>query len=414
MAPAEKRCVNRGTGLSPSFHRETTPLLIGILQYSRMADSKDTDPLTAETPTEMEQPTNVESIDEVGAGSPKKSLEGANPEGPAEGDKSDNSSKKDSIDAMSVHSSHSDFPPPVPEKDGPPVPAKDYAENPYGAESRPEPYSGSTLLGQKFVLSQTQTQAYVTQSPSSQSSTLVILLTNSLGLSSENNLRLADMYSNSLNCPVIVPDMFSEDPIPTHGVVLPEEIGHADVSLLDRVKASLVGGIKGFMEEMWLARHTFEKTYPLLVSAVAEIVDVYKPRKVAVIGYSFGGRYVLPLLEGQENDEWSSDEDLICVGAAIHPSLIKAADFNVVKKPLFLVAPHNDEMLPDSLVQAGISNLQSRNIEFQKMFFGGEGGDDEPQLPHGFAVPGDYSYEEVGDRPQQVMNVVSNWILEHL
>lgn len=54
---------------------------------------------------------------------------------------------------------------------------------------------------------------------------------------------------------------------------------------------------------MWLARHTAEKTTPILHSAVAAVKIAY-PENVSngvyAIGYCFGGKYVLALAATDE------------------------------------------------------------------------------------------------------------------
>ena len=294
-------------------------------------------------------------------------------------------------------------------------------------EQPPEPIQTIStepdLLGQKYVLSQTNTEIYVSQPPDqipqstsssshglpSKADQLVILLTNSLGLASVNNLELADEYCRRFNCPVVVPDLFDHDPITTPGAAVPERPPSTS-TLLEQVKVQMVGAVKGFLDEMWLAKHTFERTYPLLSATVDEIIGVFSPKKVGIIGYSFGGRYVFQFLEGKEEDgEWSSDEDLITVGAAVHPSLLHKDDFKSIKKPLFMVSATNDELLSQSLIKNGVQLMQ-QGVEFDQLVFDNS----DATLPHGFAVPGDYSESEVGEKPQIVIDAVSSWILKHL
>jgi dienelactone hydrolase len=279
--------------------------------------------------------------------------------------------------------------------------------------SSTESSEGPSLRGQKFVLSGVGVEVYVTDSPEN-ASKLVILLTNSLGLASINNLRLADTYAENLKCPVIVPDLFDKDPIRATTSDVPElteaEFNSSGFSL-SKVKAIAVTAVKGFMDEMWVAKHTFDRTYPQLCSAISEIVQVYSPQVLGVIGYSFGGRYVLRLLEDQRNNAWSSDEDLVTVGAAVHPSLIDDEDFKHVHKPLAFVYSARDSIVSQSLVDRNVKRLKERGVDLSVHVFDSDGDD---SLPHGFAVPGDYSSDVVGTRPQQVTELVSNFFKTRL
>ncbi|KAA8911506.1 hypothetical protein TRICI_003793 [Trichomonascus ciferrii] len=283
----------------------------------------------------------------------------------------------------------------------PPVPPKD-EEHPKKGPS----------AGQKFVLSETGVEVYVSQHSVPKTKKLVILLTNSLGIASPNNMKLADLYSDKMDCPVIMPDLFDKDPIPTSGVVVdddePPETQEDGSALLNFFKNRAAGAVKGFLDEMWMAKHTYERTYPTLAATVAEIVEVFKPSSVAVIGYSFGGRYVMQLLEDHENNEWSSDEDLITVGASVHPSLLTVQDFGHVAKPLYFVSAADDEMLPDKLLSQGFDQLRRNKVDFDYLTISGE------RLPHGFAVPDDYPETLVGDRPYEVIDKVVEWISQRM
>lgn len=271
--------------------------------------------------------------------------------------------------------------------------------------------SASSLRGQKFELSEAGVEVYVTHSPKNHGK-LVVLLTNSLGLASRNNLKLADTYAEMLNCPVIVPDLFDKDPLRPTAKDVPE-VTEADLTSgfsLSKVKALAVSAVKGFMDEMWVAKHTFDRTYPKLCSAMSEIVQLYKPSSIGVIGYSFGGRYALRLLEAQQTDEWSYDEDLVAVGASIHPSLVEADDFACVAKPLIFVYPAQDPVAPDTFILRNLRALEEKRVELEHHVFDSEDG----PLPHGFAVPGDYSDDIVGSRPREVIELVSSFLRSRL
>lgn len=323
-------------------------------------------------------------------------------------------------------------PPELPDKQAPPVPPKDEVKLP-----QPD----VKLAGEKFRLSESQTEVYVTHSPNKKYKKIVILLSNSLGLKSVNNLKLADLYAERLKCPVILPDLFDGDPILTSATevdaMLDDESGPSDAAdeeenigttqkpafkwsklfTVSGLKKLAVDFSKGFVDEMWLARHTYDKTYPHITAVVSEIVQIYGPQSMGVIGYSFGGKYAMSFLEKAKNDDWSSDEDLVTVGAAIHPTLVEAKDFDLVNKPFMLIYAKNDELFPDSLVRQGIANLRDRNVEFSSNPFEAsihDGHEKVTKLPHGFAVPGDYPEEIVADRPSQAVNLVASWIGEHM
>lgn len=354
--------------------------------------------------------------------------------------------------------------------------------------------------GKFFTLSGTGSEVYVTTpsqsvtSPSLPSSSsqapqtsynnkkipkMVILLTNSLGIKSENNLRLADRFADKLNVLVAVPDLFNGDPISTETAETAAEMAEASsktskaprsqpntdesirpkdgnteelpssqtTSLLFKIKSFAVSAIKGFFDDMWTARHTFDATMPLVRDIIYELGVAYHPEKIAIVGYSFGGKYVLHLLSPPKEFQsraWEGGEytDNITCGAVIHPSMIeidesliagndsqgseRRDDFANVSKPVFIVYSKNDELLPESSIKHGLRLMQERNVPVEVNVYDNEeerniaeNNDSmenipiEP-LPHGFAVPGDYSPSVVGDRPENVFQLVSTWISEHL
>ena len=319
-------------------------------------------------------------------------------------------------------------------------------------------------VGQTFRLSGTGTEVYMTNGgvANSDKKTMIILLTNSLGLSSSNNLYLADRFAETLKCTVAVPDLFESDPVTTGGAILdPTETNtkteeptspepSKPMSLLAQVKSFAVSTVKGFLEDMWSARHTFSHTLPLLQDTISELLAVYRPSKVAVVGYSFGAKYVLHLLSqappelpaGYDPTSWTASDDAlreaeagysdeyenIMCGVVINPSLLDPKDFLNVAKPTHIIYSKDDDLLPESLIHRGLRLLESRkrqNAHIQgrvvvtTTIFDNDAeriasNNEVPPLPHGFAVPGDYPEKTVGDRPEKVFILTTSWIQERM
>lgn len=320
--------------------------------------------------------------------------------------------------------------------------------------------------GRTFHLPATGTAVYTAGQPQ-ESKTMVILLTNSLGLTSINNRRLADRVSAKLGCAVVVPDLFEGEPVTTGGAVLedgsgvepsvagaiaataeaairsqdPQQQNPRQPSLLSLVKTFAVSTVKGFLEDMWSARHTFEHTLPLVQATVTEILSVYHPEKVAVLGYSFGAKYALHLLSKDlpakyKAQQWadkssttstdgSSSEtapngllDCLKCGVVVHPSLLEASDFKDVVKPVHIIYGKDDELLSEDLIRKGLHVLSEKEptvpVETTVYDNEAERAQGAQPLPHGFAVPGDYPESIVGDLPDKVFSVVTAWISENL
>lgn len=325
----------------------------------------------------------------------------------------------------------------------------------YKPKSLPPQHDASSPTGKTKRLPRTGTQVYIVNDGTEEGinadnpGIMVVLLTNSLGLASANNKRLADKYASKLGCIVAMPDLFQGEPVPTGGAILDdgkdegsaretqeESLREDDTaavhsganqntegSLLLQVKTFAVSTVKGFLEDMWAARHTFSHTLPILHGTLQELTETYKPRKVVVVGYSFGAKYVLPLISSG-----FTTSEIMC-GAVIHPSLLEPRDFKRVEKPLHLVYSKDDDLLPEEVVRRGLQILADRQkkdnnesenhaeeVEVTVYDNSAERAADinALPLPHGFAVPGDYPVNIVGDRPQKVFSVVTAWIAEHL
>ncbi|KAF5102452.1 hypothetical protein D0Z00_000379 [Geotrichum galactomycetum] len=348
-------------------------------------------------------------------------------------------------------------PPKDPEASPPPIPDKDNTTVPVGGSQKPLPINPP--VGKTFQLQGTGVEVYITNGgvpEASKSRKMVILLTNSLGLGSSNNLYLADRFARSLGCLVAVPDLFEGDPVTTGGAVLEPSTptvpttsaseSTGPFSFLNQVKTFVVSTAKGFLEDMWSARHTFSHTLPIVQDTASELLAVYKPARVAIVGYSFGAKYVLHLLSlappelpaGYDPTSWTASDDalreadsgdsdeyenIVC-GVVVHPSLLDPKDFVHVAKPAHLIYGRDDELLPDALVRKSIRELEASKRKNGPVQGGAvltmtvfdnererkESSNRVEPLPHGFAVPGDYPEEVVGDRPNQVFELAVDYI----
>ncbi|KAF5107504.1 hypothetical protein DV453_003034 [Geotrichum candidum] len=337
-----------------------------------------------------------------------------------------------------------------------------------GGTARRSSRRDSIAIGKTFKLVNSKTQVYTTRGPpgpitprdnddmatennqDNNNNVLVILLTNSLGLGSENNLKLADRYVRALNVTVVVPDLFDGDPVAnileqseqTSAQQQQAEINsQAPVSLLSKVKFMVASTVKGFFDDMWAAKHAFETTNQRLAQTLHELVfETYKPTKVVLVGYSFGAKYVLHYLQSAAAATTNSNErvlaERIVCGACVHPSLLEPLDFAAIEKPLYFVYSRDDDLLPEATVRkcfevhedqhgAGVKietavydNAAEQNAASAATTSDGSNNSDDAggllPLPHGFAVPGDYPRSVVGDRPDQVFRMLVSWIREHL
>lgn len=139
--------------------------------------------------------------------------------------------------------------------------------------------------------------------------TMVVLLTNSLGIESDNNLILADRYASKLNCVVVVPDLFDNDPIKSSQVSGPSSqnnnINNVNINenptsgvWLEKVKLFTSSIFESVYEDIWLKKHSpFElNNFIKIKESIKEIIMTYNIKKMGIISYSIGCGYALQLL----------------------------------------------------------------------------------------------------------------------
>ncbi|KAK9331106.1 hypothetical protein V1520DRAFT_338762 [Lipomyces starkeyi] len=328
------------------------------------------------------------------------------------------------------------------------------------SETRRSPSTTTAPAGEYKTLPDAQERIYVSKPPwedklsqdhedqaqsaeEAQGFSILLLLTNGLGIESVNNQRLADEFARE-GYFVVMPDLFSSDPnrpVPS--------IQQQQGSLLARVKSLAISSAAGFMTDMWVARHTEERTWPMLVNMVEEIVDLYRPRDMCVVGYSFGGKYALKMLQLPISTSATSEQSstptspsatpsnddpeaqlakspqspsaptmpidvdlsnpswarLILTGIICHPSLVDPKDFVGIKKPVLIIAVQDDPLFPTELILTATKALTKNTVFHDVKWY-------DRKLPHGFAVKGDYPTDNrmVTENQAHAHREIVSWI----
>ncbi|PUU84290.1 dienelactone hydrolase family protein [Tuber borchii] len=217
---------------------------------------------------------------------------------------------------------------------------------------------------------------------------LVLLLTGGTGIMAKTNRIQADHFAQE-GYFVVMPDLFNGDSAPNAAAVT----AHTEnADLLETIKFKAAEGVKGFMIDMWLARHTPENTMPIIEKVLRAVRETYADTAydasmgVLAVGYCFGAKYVLRLA--------ATDE--IVAGVAAHGLLISKEDIAGVKKPVTLACVENDIFFPDEVRDEGRKQLQDNSIDHELRVY--------PGVPHGFAVYGSYSEEHIKTAQRQAFD----------
>jgi dienelactone hydrolase len=249
-------------------------------------------------------------------------------------------------------------------------------------------------------------------------SKLLLFLTGATGLHSENNQIQADKFASE-GFLVVLPDMFSNDPLP--GSATYEET--KDPSYIEQAKMHLADFTKAFLIDMWLARQTPEKVLPIIHKVIEASKDEFADSVangggIYSVGYCFGGRMTL-LLAGEKPDTvaWgqapAKDEEagvvrkgpFIKAGAIAHATLVGKEDFEGTKAPLAFICVENDQLFPDEVKEYGETFLKENMVENEFKTYSG--------VPHGFGVIGEYEDAKIKDAQAQAFHQILVWLKAH-
>ena len=253
-------------------------------------------------------------------------------------------------------------------------------------------------------------------------SRLLLLLTGGTGVHSINNQLQADKYASE-GYVVVMPDQFGGDAAPST-VTDPNVEAPKSPSIIERVKLGFAETAKSFVIDMWLARHTAETVLPIVHTVLEQAKDEFADAVangggVYAAGYCFGAKYVL-ILAGERGDgamwgQGKEDEEdapgtvktgpVIKAGAIAHGTLIEKRDLTNLKAPVSLVCVENDQLFPQDILETGRAHLEANNIEHEITTY--------PQLPHGFAVVGEYADNSIQRAQQTAFSQMLDWLSSH-
>jgi dienelactone hydrolase len=197
-----------------------------------------------------------------------------------------------------------------------------------------------------------------------------------------------------------------------------------NTSWLESVKLRTAEGIKAFLIDMWLARHTPEKVLPILHKVIEgakeEFADaVANGGGIYGVGYCFGAKYIL-LLAGENADSAIGgqaapkdeeqgavkSEPLIRAGAVAHGTMITPDDFEAVRSPVYIAAVQDDPLFPEEeVLTPGRRALEKNKVEHEIQVFSG--------VPHGFAVYGDYEEPKIKQSQEEAYGQMLGWLQAH-
>lgn len=247
----------------------------------------------------------------------------------------------------------------------------------------------------------------------------LLFLTGATGLHSVNNQIQADKFAQE-GFLVVLPDMFSGDPLPGTATYKEE-----NASIINQLKLRVAETAKSFLIDMWLARQTPQKVIPILIKVIEAASDKFSDiissgGGIYSVGYCFGGRMTL-LLASEKSDclpaaPWgptAQDEEsniveagpFIKAGAVCHATLVTKDDFKGIKSPISFICVENDQLFPEDVKLFGEESLKCNNIEHEFKTYTG--------VPHGFGVFGEYEDKKIKAAQTEAFEQILSWLKSH-
>lgn len=205
-----------------------------------------------------------------------------------------------------------------------------------------------------------------------ESTNIILFLTDIWGHKSVNSQLLADQFAQS-GFLVIMPDLFFGDPLPPNPYKDGPELINA-----------------------WRPKHTAEITRPIVDKVMSAIEALYQPQYIAAVGYCFGAKFAVQLL----------DDNKIQAASICHPSAITLDEIKAIKGPLMICAAETDKVLTPESRKATEEALKEIKARYFITLASG--------TTHGFASHGDIKDPVVKFAKERAFFDTVNWFNEFL
>ncbi|PKY00854.1 alpha/beta-hydrolase [Aspergillus campestris IBT 28561] len=206
--------------------------------------------------------------------------------------------------------------------------------------------------------------------PKNSTDKAVVILPDIFGIYINAQLLADEFAANGYLC--VIPDLFRGDAIKLSDM----ESGKADLPA-------------------WLPNHSVDKIDPV-VEASIKYVRGLGAKRVAGVGYCFGGKYVCRFLK----------EGKLDVGYTAHPSFVTPEELGGITGPLSIAASEIDQIFTTQLRHESEGILIKTGQPWQINLFGG--------VSHGFAVRADLSNKHIKWCKEQAFCQAVVWFNQYL
>ena len=217
---------------------------------------------------------------------------------------------------------------------------------------------------------------------------------------------------------------FGGDPAPSTTTTTTSASAEQHPSIIEQIKLGVAGVAKSFTIDMWLARHTPEKVLPILHRVITSVKEEFADAVangggIYAVGYCFGAKYVLLLgsdlhqdvAQGQRAPESEAEEGMvkqgpqIKCGAIAHGTQISKEDMAGAEVAMCVVAVEDDPMFPDRVRNEGLEAMKAKGLKHEFKVY--------TDVPHGFAVLGDYADQTIVEKQGEAFQQMLGWLKGH-
>jgi len=229
---------------------------------------------------------------------------------------------------------------------------------------------------------------------------LLLFFSDGGGIRNKNNQLQADEYADQ-GYVVVMPDQFQKDEYTVKGTtddaseLLDDSNTERHTSLLENVKGVVASGVSALILDLWLARHSEQKTMPIVRNIVQAAKEHFTPQKTYAIGFGFGGNVLLILAGSTE----------FRAVAVAHPVMVSKTTVENIKTPVYLAVVDNDSYHTQQEVEYEQKILAEHNVEHEIESFG--------NAPHGFATKFGFDDEQVQTKREKVFKQMLTFLAKY-
>ncbi|KAK4937136.1 hypothetical protein LTR66_015246 [Elasticomyces elasticus] len=222
-------------------------------------------------------------------------------------------------------------------------------------------------------------EVYVSEPKGNANGNGILIITDVIGHRNTNVQLIADQLAAN-GYFVYVPDVFYGDPITLN---------------MSKPDFDIMKWLQGEYHPKKTS-HTPPVVDPIVEKSIKEMRGKYNCKKVGIVGYCFGGKYVVRFLKPGQAD----------VGYTAHPSFVDEEELEAIKGPLSISAAETDHIFPEDKRHKSEEILKKTGQPYQINLYSG--------VEHGFSVRGDPAKRHVQFAKESAFLQAVQWFEEYL